>query len=136
MAKQQPPKRLFKGRDVVTPFKNEPTGAKLMKQMSDEHQDLLQNIEFTIVNAHQHDRSIDDAIVHEAVRAAQRGEAPSDPRAADLLEALEAMRAFREDVDDDVWRKALRVVDDSVRRHSQLVPGQTSYLTFVRQFIR
>jgi hypothetical protein len=136
MAKQKPPRRLFKGRDVVTPYKNEPTGAKLMKRMADEHEDVLQNIEFAIVDAHAHDPGIDDAIVHEALGAALYGSEPRDPRAGDLLEMLEGMREFREDVDDDVWHKALRVVDDSVRRHSQLSRGETSYLSFVRQFVR
>jgi hypothetical protein len=136
MARRQLPRRLFKGRDVVTPYKNEPTGTKLMRRMADEHEDVLQNIEFAIVNAHKNDPGIDDAIAHEALRAALHGEEPSDPRAADLLEALDVMREFRQDVDDDVWDKALRVIDDSVRRHSQLAPGETSYLSFVRQFVR
>ena len=136
MAKRQPPKRLFKSRDVVTPFKNEPTGAKLMKRMAGEHEDVLQNIESAILQCHKQDRRIDDRIVHEALRAAVNGEEPDDPLAASLLEALERIRDVREDVDDDVWRKALRVVDDSVRRHSQLAPGQTSYLSFIAQFVR
>src|SRR3982750_373139 len=107
MARRQPPRRLFKGRDVVTPFKNELSGTKLMKRMADEHEDVLQNIEFLFVNAPQHDRSIADALVHQALRAALNGTEPSDPRAEALLEALEDMREFREDVDDETWRKAL-----------------------------
>jgi hypothetical protein len=136
MAKKQPPKRLFKSRDVVTPYKNDPTGVKLMKRISGEHADVLQNIEFTILQCHKQDGRIDDRAVSAAIHACLHDEEPDDPRVADIVEALESMRDFRDDVDDDVWRKALQVVDDSVRRHSQLQPGQTSYLSFIAQFVR
>lgn len=136
MAKTQPPKRLFKSRDVVTPYKNEPTGAKLMKRMAGEHEDVLQNIEFTLLQCQKGDRRIDDRAVSAALRACLHKAEPDDPRTEEIVEALESMRDFRADVDDETWRKALQVVDDSVRRHSQLQPGQTSYLSFIAQFVR
>jgi hypothetical protein len=136
MAKRQPPKRLFKSRDVVTPFKNEPTGAKLMKRMADEHEDVLQNIEFVhppgpqARSPHRRPHRARGAPRRAARRGAGRSPGGGPP------EALECIRDVREDVDDDVWRKALQVVDDSVRRHSQLAPGQTSYLSFIAQFVK
>ncbi len=49
--------------------------------------------------------------------------------------ALRAMRENREDITDDVWREALHVVADSVKRHSELRPGETSYLSFASRFV-
>ena len=54
---------------------------------------------------------------------------------ASLVMALRAMRQLREDLTDDVWREALRVVADSVKRHSDFRPGETSYLSFAGQFV-
>ena len=135
MAKRQLPKRLFKSRDVVASYKNDRAPVKLMKQMSRDHEDVLQNIEVALVRRHREDPRIDDRAADEALRAALHGTMPTHPRAADLYESLTAIRQLREDIPDDVWRDGLRVVDDSVRRHSQLRPGETSYFEFAGQFV-
>ena len=57
------------------------------------------------------------------------------PRVADLVGALEAIRQFREDISDDVWHDGLRVVRDSVHRHSRLRRGETGYLAFAGQYV-
>ena len=106
-----------------------------MKDMTRDHQDILQNIEFILVTRHREDRSIDDRIVADALKAAINGDMPEDTFAQSLNESLEGMREFRSDVSDEIWRDCLRTVLQSVRRHSNLTPGSRGYLDFVSDFI-
>jgi hypothetical protein len=108
---------------------------KLLKQMTRDHQDVLQNIEFILVSGYREDRTIDDRIVAEALRAAIQGDMPVDARARSLTEGLEEMRHFRSDVPDQTWRDGLRTVLQSVHRHSSIVAGSRAYLDFVCDFI-
>lgn len=108
---------------------------KLLKRMTRDHQDLLQNIEFTLVSGYRDDSSIDDRIVAEALTAAIRGDAPEETRRISLCEGLEDVREFRSDVSDEVWRAGLQTVLQSVHRHSTLKPGSRDYLDFVSDFI-
>jgi uncharacterized alpha-E superfamily protein len=137
MAKRQPPKRLFKNRDRVSSYESERSRSpsKLMKRMAGAHEDVLQNIEFALVNRHREDPGIDDRAVDEALRCSLNDTEPSDARVADLVGALEAIRQFREDISDDVWHDGLRVVRDSVHRHSRLRRGETGYLAFAGQYV-
>lgn len=112
-----------------------PGSGKLLKRMTRDHQDILQNIEFILVTGYRDDGSIDDRIVAAALRAAIHGDVAEDARAQSLNEGLEEMREFRADVTDDVWRDGLRTVLQSVHRHSDLRPGERNYLDFVSDFI-
>ena len=108
---------------------------KLLKRMSRDHQDVLQNIEFVLVTRHREDRSIDDRIVADALEAAIHGDTPEDNLAQSLNESLEGMREFRCDISDEIWRDCLRTVLQSVHRHSSLARGSRAYLDFVSDFI-
>lgn len=44
---------------------------KLMKRMTQDHLDILQNIEFVLVTGYRDDHSIDDRIVADALEAVQ-----------------------------------------------------------------
>jgi uncharacterized alpha-E superfamily protein len=106
-----------------------------MKQRSREHLDVLQNIEFALVDGYRNDPSIDDRDVFEALSASLNDREPGEQPVSGLVTALRAMRQFREDITDDVWRDALRVVVDSVKRHSDLRPRETSYLSFAGRYV-
>ena len=108
---------------------------KLMKHMTRDHQDVLQNIEFILITRHREDRSIDDRIVADTLEAAIHGDMPEDTLVQSLNESLEGMRQFRSDVSDEIWRDGLRTVLQSVHRHSSLTPGSRAYLDFVSDFI-
>jgi hypothetical protein len=135
MAKGKLPKRLFKDPDRVSSYQHNQSPIKRMKRMASGHEDVLQNIEFALVTRHRGDPTIDDRAVSEALRACIKHTEPVDPRAADLVAALAGIRELREDVPDDVWLEGLRVVEESVRRHSHLRSGEKSYLAFAAQFI-
>jgi len=109
---------------------------KLLKQMTRDHQDVLQNIEFALVSRCRDEDGIDDRIIAEVLKAAIRDEVPESARAQSLNESLEQMREFRADVSDEVWRDGLRTVLQSVHRHSSLRPGARGYLDFVSDFVR
>ena len=135
MAKRQLPKRLFK-QEHESSYRADRSPASRMKQITRDHQDVLQNIEFALVKCRKEDRRVDDRAVDEALGAAiGQAEAPGHAIAADVFGGLAAIRKLREDVDDDLWRNALRVVRDSVHAHSKLRPGETSYLDFVAPFV-
>ena len=109
---------------------------RLMKRMSAEYPDVLQNIEFALVTNWRENGQVDDAAVAEALRAALRGEpAAGDPRVEAMVEDLASMREGRSDVPDHTWRDALLTVLQSVRRHSCCRPGERKYLRFTDRFI-
>ena len=108
---------------------------KLMRRMTKDHLDVLQNIEFAIVTKYREDGSIDDGITANALKAAIGNGLTQDERAVSINEALQAIRKSRSDVPDNVWQAGLQTVLDSVRRHSDLRPGRTDYLDFVCEFV-
>ena len=108
---------------------------KLLKRMTRDHQDVLQNIEFIFISQYRDDRRIDDRIIADTLKAAIRGDTAEDALAELLNEGLEEMRLFRSDVPNDIWRDGLRTVLRSVHRHSNLRPGEREYLEFVSDFI-
>lgn len=116
-------------------LKKEMGSDKLLKRMSKDHVDVLQNIEFSLLSGHREDPTIDDPIIAGALRAAIRGDVSEDARARWLSESLEEIRQVRSDVSDDVWRDGLRVVLQSVHTHSSLRPGSRAYLDFVSVFM-
>ena len=101
-----------------------------LKDMTRDHLDVLQNIEFILLSEY-NDASIDDRIVAEALRAAVLNTEPDDDIVQFLKKRLEEIREVRSDVSDDTWRDGLRTVLQSVLRHSSLKPGCTRYLDFV-----
>jgi hypothetical protein len=133
--KGKPPKRLFKSPDRASTYEHDRSPTGRIKNMARDHEDVLQNIEFVLVSLWRRDPEIDDRACTAALRAAIAGREPDDPRAAALFQNLQEIRALREDIDDKVWRNALRVVDESVHRHSDRRPGETGYLRFASRFI-
>lgn len=107
----------------------------LLKRMTRDHQDVLQNIEFVLVSGYRSDRSIDDRIVANALKAAILDDIPEDARTQSLNEGLEEVREIRSDISDDIWRDGLRTVLQSVHRHSSLIPGSRGYLDFVSDYV-
>ena len=112
-----------------------PGSGKLLKRMTRDHHDLLQNIEFVFISRYREDRRIDDRIVADALKAAIQGDVPVDSLAQSLNEGLEEIRLLRSDVSDDIWLDGLRTVLQSVHRHSNLRPGEREYLDFVCNFV-
>lgn len=104
-------------------------------QITRSHEDVLQNIEFTLVDSWRLNDEIDDYAVHLALIAAMRDDPPQSRLAHDIFIRLAMIRAIREDVAPDVWLDALRVVDQSVRNHSSLRPGDHSYLAFILPYV-
>ncbi len=107
----------------------------LFDKMVHNHQDILQNIEFTIISEYRQDSGIDDHIVAEALKAIILNTEPQDESVDRLKQTLESARRLRDDVSDDLWRDGLRVVLRSVHDHSDLEPGSTHYLDFINEFI-
>ena len=112
-----------------------PGSGKLLKRVTRDYVDVLQNIEAILVTSWQDDPSIDDAVVHRALRAAIRDKSPADERVRGIVEELAQMRLLRTDVPADVWRDTLLTVAQSVQRHSLCRPGEMTYLRFVSPFI-
>ena len=135
MATPQRPKRMFKGQERASRYEVDRQPKARMEQMASEHQDVLQNIEFVLVNEHRADPTIDDRHVDAALKTALGGAEPEDSRAIDLAEQLASIRQMREDVPEPVWLECLRVVQQSVKRHSNLRPGERTYLSFAERFI-
>jgi hypothetical protein len=132
------PKRLFKSKDVIHSYQHDRSAKSRMKQMSRDYEDVLQNIEIALVGSAHQDPTIDDRMIDEALQISINRIEPrrgTDSRLVRLWQRLGAMRELREDVPEDIWITCLRTVDESVRRHSMLASGETSYLDFVSQYV-
>jgi hypothetical protein len=139
MASRKPPKRLFKDRDVIHSYQHDREAKAGMKQMTHDHLDVLQNIEFVLVTCAREDPAIDDDIIDRALRIAMGrsdGAGETDAPVRMVCGMLEGIRAPREDLSETIWRAGLRTVDESVRRHSARKPGEKSYLQFVGPYIK
>jgi hypothetical protein len=138
MLPRKPPKRLFKNKDVIHTYQHDRSARGQLKRMTRDHVDVLQNIEFALVNEARRDPNIDDRMIDQALRSCINRTDPPDEggfRVARLCGVLENMRSVREDVPDDIWIAGLRTVDDSVRRHSRLLPAERSYLDFAGGYV-
>jgi tRNA-dihydrouridine synthase len=105
-----------------------------MKRVARDHEDVLQNIEFVLVNGTGDDPELDDRTVALALRACLVGKGAEHPGAGRLVRQLRQLRETRTELSDDAWRESLRVVLESVDRHSSYEPGETSYLDFAAEF--
>jgi len=114
-----------------------PASVRTMKRVAGRHVDLLQNIESAIVDCYRRDpdNALDDASVLKSLRQFLLKKSPDDSLQGILVEALNAVREFRSEVPDELFRDAVRVVMASVETHSTLARGETSYLDFVQGFL-
>ena len=105
------------------------------QRMLRDHADVLQNVEFSLVNAAKDSGEIDDHCVKRILLNAIQGKSSEDPIVEWALNLLAAVRDQRRDVSDDLWRDALRVIYASLHRHSSCEPGDTFYLRFVSRYV-
>ncbi len=108
---------------------------KIFTQMTRDHVDVLQNIEFSIVRTCKRDGEIDDKIIASALKSAIADSEPAGELAGMVVEGLGQLREKRSDVEGNVWTKGLKVVLESVHTHSELRPGDKDYLDFIRNFV-
>lgn len=108
---------------------------KLMQKMQENHLDLLQNIEFILVNAYREDNTIDDVVLQKALQELMYGKNCDDSRSRSIVEQLHSVREMRSDVSDKIWIDALHVVLYSIHRHSSVSSGSRGYLKFVSDYV-
>lgn len=108
---------------------------KIYKEMTKNHVDVLENIEFAIINVWRENPHIDDKAVAAALKAAIRIEEPTDTMSCLLKKAIESARLIRSDVSDEIWIRGLKVVLESVYTHSEAEEGDRFYLEFADMFI-
>jgi len=125
-------KRKFKKR---RPFQEKENPHALFRKMTRDHIDVLENIEFVLVEAWREHPEIDDCMVEDALEAAISRDTASDELSEMLLERLNSVRLMRSDVEDKIWKAGLKVVLESVHTHSDAMPGDREYLAFIDQFI-
>ena len=124
--------RKFKKR---RPFQERENPHALLRKMTRDHVDVLENIEFVLVQAWREHPEIDDCLVEDALSAAIAEDTASDPISEMLLKQLDNIRLIRCDVDDKIWKAGLQVVLKSVHTHSDAMQGDRQYLEFVNKFI-
>jgi len=115
--------------------KSDRASYKLIRRMTRDHPDVLQNIEFALVSAYREDRRLDDSTIAETLRAAIRGLEPGSVLAGQVRIRLEGVREMRADIEDSLWLDGLRVILDSLHNHSDAKPGSTGYLSFASRFV-
>lgn len=120
---------------IVVPSGSLKVGHAVERRVVRKHTDLLQNIEFALVNAASDSHEVDDQYIESILRHAITQKASEDPLINSALDFLAAIRGQREEDPGDLWNDALRVVYTSLKRHSTCEPGETSYLRFVSQYV-
>jgi hypothetical protein len=127
---------MFKEADRVSRYEHDRSPIGRMKRVAREHEDVLQAIETLFVSRWKEQFGIDDRAVAAAIHACLTGTETDDPLATDLARDLAHERAGFDDLPDRDWHEALRVVRDSVHRHSECLPDETSYLSFVSEYVK
>jgi hypothetical protein len=117
------------------PYERKENPRKIFREMTRDHVDVLQNIEFCIVSAAREDRKIDDRAVASALKATIAETMPTNEIAAKLTGELENARLLRSDVDESIWKNGLKVVLESVHTHSNAQPGDYDYLSFISDYV-
>jgi hypothetical protein len=133
--KRKPPRRMFKATDRVSRYEHDRSPIGRMKRVAREHEDVLEAIESLFVSRWQENPGIDDRTAVAAIHGHITGNEPDEPLARALARDLTHERAAFPDLPDSAWHAALRVVRDSVHRHSGCQPGETEYLSFVSDFV-
>lgn len=117
------------------PYQREENPHALFRKMTRDHTDVLQNIEFAIVTAWREHPEIDDRAVAHALKSAIAETEPAGKLAEVVADALENTKLLRGEMDENLWGAGLKVVLESVHTHSEMQPGDTDYLDFVRAYI-
>lgn len=104
-------------------------------RMIENHRDILQNIEFALLQCYRENNKIDDAAIADALQCAILSQQPNSKQTENIVEALTEMRQVREDISDELWLDGMRTVLRSVDRHSNLKAGKRDYIDFASQFI-
>ena len=133
--KNRLPKRMFKGAERASSYLHDRSATARIKKLSREHEVVLQNIEAVLVYEEREDAEIDDQVASFALRARIVNIAPEDPLAERLFNELAAVRDRHATISDFEWIEALRVVHESIVRHSSRTPGEKHYLRFAARFI-
>ena len=120
---------------IIAPIGSLKVGHAVERRLVRNHADLLQNIEFALVNAASDSHEVDDHCIERILRHAITQKASDDPSTNSALDSLAEIRRLREEAPGDLWSDALRVVYTSLKRHSSCEPGDTSYLRFVSQYV-
>jgi hypothetical protein len=136
MAKRDPSRRLFKKRFNASQSAEPARPKEPAEDVSAEYVEVLEQIEFVLLERYRGDPEMDDLTASAALRATLCDAEPVETRIAELTSELMTIREFRATVSDEIWRDALSVVDDSIHRHSQLAPGEQSYLAFASRSTR
>lgn len=108
---------------------------KIFKQMTRDHLDVLQNIEFSIVSTCRDCRDIDDRVIASALKTVIADGEPADELSGLLVNSLENIRLVRVDVPETIWKNGLKVVLESVHNHSKAKQGDRDYLRFVFHYV-
>jgi|GEM_PF-1377277 len=121
-------------------FQEEYEEMRLLGSIVRDHPDLLQNIEFALVETWKEDVSVDDAAAYEALRAVREDDAAHSPPAASAAAAVRAIFDWRQSLEPDGLSRALRraackKIMRSIRNHSGCTPGERGYLCFVSPFV-
>ncbi|MFO0952809.1 MAG: hypothetical protein U0835_17000 [Isosphaeraceae bacterium] len=135
--KNKAPKRLFKAPERASRYLHDKSAHARINSVPRQHEAVLQAIETVLVKAWRHDPEVDDATCARALRACMAGSGGGtlDPRADDLVRQLALVREHLPDLPESAWRECLRLVVESVDRHSTRRPGDTAYLEFAEEFI-
>jgi len=117
------------------PYERRENPEKIYRQMTRDHLDVLQNIEFCIVSTARRRSQIDDKIIASALKASIDGTDSDQELTSLLISDLENARLVRSDVPDTIWINGLKVVLQSVYTHSDARASDRDYLDFVQNYI-
>jgi hypothetical protein len=137
MAERKPPKRLFKNKEVVHTYQHDRDNRATLKHIVRDHIDILEDIEMVMLAYAEESPEVDDRTIDEALGLLRRkNESIRDAElhVKSLCHLMSHIRARHGDVSDTIWLGALRTVQDELRRHSSLNPGEKTYIEYVTNY--
>ena len=129
------PKRMFKGAERASSYVHDRSQTARIKKFSRDHEDVLEDIEVVLVYEERENPEIDDQVASLAIRARIANIPPEDSLAELVFSELAVVRARHATISDFEWIEALRVIHESIVRHSGRTPGEKHYLRFAARFI-
>jgi len=137
MAARKPPKRLFKNKEVVHTYQHERDNRATLKHIVRDHIDILQDIDTVLLAYAEESQEVDDRTIDEALGILRRKNESirdAEHHVKSICLLLGHIRTRHEDVSDTIWLGALRTVQDELRRHSSLNPGEKSYIEYASNY--
>jgi hypothetical protein len=110
-----------------------PLSANFVRRVVRRHAPVLEEIQAALLAAADEDERVDDWTVYQALKAHLTHRDPTSERVDAVFELIEDVYEDCVDIEDDQWDDCLRVLMNVIRNRSNMAPGETDYLEWLKE---